>query len=391
MMKILEGITILDLTGLVPGPFTSMLLADYGAEVIKIERPEVGETGRKLEPLVDGSGRMFEMLNRNKKSMTLNLKSSEGKEIFKKLATQADIIIEGFRPGVMDRLDLGYKDIIKLNEKIIYCSLSGFGQTGPLKNVAAHDINYASYSGFLGMNRTSEGKICMPGSLLGDIAGGYMPATIAILLAIIARERNNIGQYIDVSIVDGLVSLLLPTIAEYLDQDEKFNPSSTWYTGAWASYNVYETRDEKHLSIGPLEEKFWHSFCNYINRPDFIDIPFNPGKQEEMMKEISNFFKEKDRETAVEEMIALDIPVAPVLSIDDVVQSDWIKERNLLFERKGKNGGRILELGSPFKLSKTPAEYISSPPKLGQHNEEILSRLGYDSVEIANFKDKKDI
>lgn len=387
-MKILEGITILDLTGLVPGPFASMLLADYGAEVIKIERPGIGETGRKLEPLVDGSGRLFEMLNRNKKSITLNLKSPEGKEIFKKLAKQSDVIIEGFRPGVMDRLGLGYKDIFDINERIIYCSLSGFGQTGPLKDLAAHDINYASYSGFLGMNVTPEGTISMPGSLLGDIAGGYLPATISILLAIIGRERKGVGQFVDVSIADGLISLLLPALAEYLDQGEKFNPSSTWFTGAWASYNVYQTRDGKYVSIGPLEEKFWHSFCQYIDRPDFIDIQFDPERQEEMKSEISNFFKQRDRDTAIQEMIQMDIPGAPVLSIEDVVNSDWVKERNLLFERKGKDGGRIIELGSPFKLSKTPAEYNTLPPELGQHNVEILSRIGLTSSEIAELQEK---
>ncbi|GAB7386972.1 CaiB/BaiF CoA-transferase family protein [Bacillaceae bacterium] len=387
-MKILEGITVLDLTGLVPGPFATMVLADYGAEVIKVERPGVGETGRKLEPLVDGSGRMFEMLNRNKKSITLNLKSPEGKEIFKKLAKQADVIIEGFRPGVMDRLGLGYKDISQINDKIIYCSLSGFGQTGSLRNVAAHDINYVSYAGFLSMNVSIDGKITMPGSLLGDLAGGYLPATIAILMALLARERLGIGQYIDVSIVDGLISLLLPGLTEFLDQGENFKPSCTWFTGAWACYNVYETKDGTFLSIGPLEEKFWHSFCQYINRTDFIDIQFAMDRQEEMKQYIANFFKEKDRDVAIREMTEYDIPCAPVLSIEDVIQSDWVKERQLLFERKGKGGGRIIELGTPFKLSKTPARYETLPPELGEHNDEILSRIGYSPEEIANLKEK---
>lgn len=387
-MNILEGITVLDLTGLVPGPFTSMLLADYGAEVIKIERPVTGETGRKLEPLVDGTGRLFEMLNRNKKSMTLNLKAPEGKEIFKKLAKQSDVIIEGFRPGVMDRLGLGYKDIAEINDRIIYCSISGFGQNGSLKNLAAHDINYVSYSGLLGMNVTSEGKVTMPGSLLGDLAGGYMPATIAILLALLARERNGVGQYVDVSIVDGLISLLLPALTEYLDQGHNFRPSSTWFTGAWACYNVYETQDNEFVSIGPLEDKFWASFCQYINRPDFLEIQFHPERQEEMKKVIAEFFRNKDRDTAVKEMIAMDIPCAPVLSIEDVVNSDWVKERQLLFERKGKGGGRIIELGSPFKLSKTPAQYITLPPELGEHNKEILSKLGFTQQEISGFKEK---
>ncbi|MED2973226.1 CaiB/BaiF CoA-transferase family protein [Fictibacillus sp. B-59209] len=387
-MKILEGITILDLTGLVPGPFTSMLFADYGAEVIKIERPGLGETGRHLEPLVDGSGRMFEMLNRNKKSITLNLKSSEGKEIFRKLAQQADVIIEGFRPGVMDRLGLGYEDISVINERVIYCSLSGFGQTGSLKNLAAHDINYASYSGFLGTNVTADGTISMPGSLLGDIAGGYMPATIGILLAILGRERTGIGQYVDISIVDGLFSLLLPTLAEFLDQEKNFNPSKTWFTGAWACYNVYQSKDGKYITIGPLEEKFWHSFCQLIERPDFIDIQFEPEKQEDMRSEIAAYFKQKNRDVAIDEMIQMDIPAAPVQTIDDVINSEWVKERNLLFEREGKDGGRIIELGSPFKLSNSPAEYKTLPPELGQHNDEILSRIGFVSSDISELREQ---
>ncbi len=219
-MGVLSGIKVLDLSRLLPGPYCTLMMADYGAEVIKIEEPGKGDYIRWRKPAIEGIGARHLTVNRNKKSVELNLKTEEGKEIFKKMAADADVILESFRPGVMERLGLGYDEIVKMNKGIVYCSLTGYGQTGPYRNLPGHDINYIGYSGILGLIGEKEGKPVIPGVQVADIGGGSLMALAGICMALFHRERTGEGQYIDVSMMDGAITWLYAAVSDYFASDK---------------------------------------------------------------------------------------------------------------------------------------------------------------------------
>lgn len=282
----LEGIRVLDLTRLLPGPYCSLLLADYGADVIKIEDPKVGDYARWYEPRVnDDQSAMFISLNRNKRSITLDLKAEKDKDVFISLVKTADVLIESFRPGVMERLGLGYEQLKVHNPKLIYCAITGYGQTGPYSNEAGHDLNFLSYSGLLHLQGAPNEKPLIPSVQIGDIGGGALMAAVGILLAIINAKNTNTGQFVDISMLDGALSWMHTILPNYWTSDEMPNRGELTLNGGKACYEIYRTKDDRFISVGALENKFWENFCEIIGKEELIDQLEEPLVQQRIMKQ----------------------------------------------------------------------------------------------------------
>ncbi|MCX5910005.1 MAG: CaiB/BaiF CoA-transferase family protein [Deltaproteobacteria bacterium] len=262
MMRALEGIKVLDLSRLLPGPYGSMILADLGAEVLRIE-------DRRFE----GDGPGMPTVMRNKRHMTLNLKHPRGREIFYRLAKEADVLLEGFRPGVVKRLGIDYDSLKGIYPRLIYCSVTGYGQDGPYRKMVGHDVNYLSFGGVLGLTGERDRKPVIPPIQVADIAAGGMFAALGIMAALLYRERTGKGQYIDISMLDGVIAML-PFAASILWGGGKPGKSDTLLSGRYPCYSVYETKDGEYISLGALEERFWVTLCRQLGREDYIPHQF---------------------------------------------------------------------------------------------------------------------
>ncbi|WP_236035074.1 CaiB/BaiF CoA transferase family protein [Alkalihalobacterium elongatum] len=386
MNKPLNGIRVIDLSRLLPGPYCTSFLADFGAEVIKVEEPHVGDYARWEEPKVGKESAIFSSLNRNKKSVTLNLKTNESKEVFIELIKTADVLVESFRPGVMDRLGLGYKELSEINPKLIYCAITGFGQTGPYAKLPGHDINYLSYAGLLELQGELNQKPALSSVQIADIGGGSLMAAIGILIAIINRGKSGKGQFVDISMLDGAVSWLQTILPNYFVNKEKPVRGELTLSGGKACYEVYETADQRYLSVGALEPKFWKEFCIGIEREDLIDLLDAPqNKQNEMKVEIGEIILQKPLNEWIKIFEKLDTCVAPLLNFEELITNPQINERRMIEEFIGPSGEVIKHIGIPIKLSDTPGEIYSKAPELGQHNEEIFKKIGYTKEQIEKL------
>jgi len=277
MMEALHGVKVLDLTRLLPGNFCTLLLADYGAEILKIEDTDRGDYGRWYPPRVKEQSALFIGLNRNKRSMKLNLKTDKGRGIFMQLVETSDVIVESFRPGVVDRLGIGYDAVRKVNQEIIYCSISGFGQDGPYRDKVGHDINYIGIGGILGITGQRGGSPVVPGTQVADIGAGGMMAVIGVLVALVHRQNTGKGQYIDISMLDGIVSWLSLSASKYFVDGEIPCREGMMLNGQYPCYRVYKTKDGKYLTIGALEKRFWENLCRALEREDLIPQQYATG------------------------------------------------------------------------------------------------------------------
>src|SRR2546421_11898313 len=332
MSQPLSGIRVLDLSRLLPGAYATQMLADFGADVIKVEEPGSGDYGRFMPP--QGAGGMslyFIAINRNKRSMTLNLKSAEGREIFLRMVRKADVVLESFRPGVMERLGLGYDQLKEANPGIIYCAISGYGQDGPYRLRAGHDLNYAGYAGLLDYNRGPHGEPAMPATQLGDLAGGSYMAIMGILTAIIGRAQTGEGRKIDVSMTEGVLSLLPLVAGAYLNTGKAPRPGHSALDGGLPCYNIYETKDGKHITLAALEPKFWHTFCTQIGHLELLPFhtPVGPGGLEEAKDTLRGVFKTKTRDEWVAELGDIDACVGPVYSIEEALNDEQAQSRGV--------------------------------------------------------------
>lgn len=385
----LEGIRVLDLSMYLPGPLCSQFLADFGAEVIKVEPPG-GEPGRWVQPIVGGESARFYTVNRNKKSISINLKTEEGKNIFRQLVAKADVVLEQFRPGVMENLGLGYNELKKINEGLIHCAITGYGFTGPWKYVAGHDLNYLSIAGVTGLTGTYKGMPAMSGVQIADIGGGAELAISAILLALISREKTGKGQFCDVAMLDGAISMLSYTLGEWFGWGRLPERGNEVLTGGYACYNIYETSDHKFVSLGAIEDKFWAEFCNKIGKPEYIEIQWDKEKQADCIAGIRSIMAQKTQQEWVEFFADSDICFTPILTLEEMSEHPQVKDRNMILKLKNfKDLGKDLVLtGVPVKLSETPGVAKPVFPAVGEHNEEILKEINYTEKEIEELKNK---
>jgi crotonobetainyl-CoA:carnitine CoA-transferase CaiB-like acyl-CoA transferase len=383
--KALDGIRVIDMTRYLPGSFATLMLADFGAEVIMVEKPGEGEPGRSNAPFINGVSCRHLLLQRNKKSITLDFRKPAGKEMLLKLVSSADVLIENFRPGYMASVGLDYEILGKLNQRLIYCSLSGFGQDGSYFDKAGHDINYISLAGVLGLSGSSPVPPDIPGVQMADM-GGSMMGQIGILMALNARNHTGQGQYIDISFLDSAISMLSLAASAYFAEGKSYGQGEHVYTGSRAWYNVYAAKDGKYLTIGALEAKYWQRLCNYLEVPEFIDIQFDLTCQETMRKKLQQIFLGKNRDEWLQILLPLDVCASPVSEISEVFSNENTKDREMVFSVEHPVAGSIKQIGFPIKMSATPAVYKMGAPALGEHNVEICTWLGYSLEDIEVLK-----
>ena len=363
---------------MLPGPFCSMMLADLGAEVIKVEEPKIGDPTRRSPPMIHGRSAPFSQVNRNKKSIAIDLKQAEGRAIFLKLASTADVLLEQFRPGVVDRLGIDYAAVAEVNPRIIYCSLTGFGQNGPHRERSGHDLNYLALSGVLGLTTDDHGKPVIPGVQVADLAGG-MIAGFAILAALLSRQRTGRGQYVDVSMFDVMLSMLPIPAANHFAGATIPVGGKYVLTGAYPFYNVYETRDEKFMTLGALEPKFWANFCRKVQREDLIARQFDAGERRaNLFDEVREIFRSRKQTEWVDLMRDADCCCEPVLSMSEAFDHAQTRAREMIGEVEGTN---ISQLGFAYKLSETPSRAAARAPELGEHTAELLAGVGINKEE----------
>ncbi len=387
----LEGIRILDLSRLLPGPLCTQLLADLGAEVIKIEDHAGGDYSRWFPPKQKVHSVHFLTVNRNKKSIRLDLRAEKGKEIFKQLCKTADVVLETFRPGAMDRLGLGYEDIKKVNPEIIYCSLTGFGQDSPYKNVPGHDINYISVTGIQSTTGSKEGKPIIPGIPIADTAGTFN-ATIALLAALYGKKSNGNGQYIDIALTDSAILFQALSMGAFGFSGENPQMSNETLASKYAYYDVYEAKDGKYLAFGNVEEKFWSEFLKAIDREDLMkDMHAEEPRQSEVKAEITAVVKTKTVSEWMDLLKDYDVCITPVNNYAEALQDPHVKSRGLWFYGDDPVEGKVMQMSYPAKFSDYKPGWRTPPPKLGENTEEIIKELGYNDEQIKELLGNKVI
>ena len=392
MDQALEGLKVLDLTRLLPGGYCTMLLADMGADVLKLEDPFGGDYVRWFPPKINEESAYFLAVNRNKKSMKLNLKHERGKEIFKELVKHYDVLVEGFRPGVMDRLGLGYEEISRINPRIVYCSISGYGQDGPYSQRAGHDINYIGVAGILGITGFKDRPPVVPGVPMADFGGGGMLAALGIMMALHYRERSGKGQYVDISMMDGVASWMANIAAKHFALNDPQNRGEVDLAGGFICYDSYETKDGLYLSVGALEPKFWTNFCRLIDREDLIDVQVDATKDGKLKEEIAKIFKGKTMDEWLALLEGHDTCIEKINTVAEAMEDPQMLHRKMVVEIDHPTEGRVKAMGIPIKLSETPGSVDRLPaPAYGMHTSEVLQGLGLSDEEIDKLAGEKVI
>ncbi len=389
MVMALDGIKILDLSRLAPGPYCSMLLADFGADVLLVEaapgaNAKLASNRRAADP---ARAAAYNALGRGKRSIALNLKDDGAREAFFELVKGADVVIEGFRPGVVKRLGIDYDSLAKINPRIICCSISGFGQTGPYSNLVGHDINYISVGGALGVTGRPGQPPAIPVNLVADFAGGGLHGAFAICLAIIARERTGRGQNVDIGMSDGVLSLMTSAFSGFFGSGATMKRGESMLSGAAPYYNTYETSDGRWFSIGSIEAHFFAALCEVLNVPEFADKQFDDSCYPEMFAKFAAIFKTKTADEWMAILSERDICATPVLEMERVVSDPHNLARGMVVEVDSPIG-KVKQIGIGAKLSDTPGQVRGTSPILGQHTDAVLTTLGYDATKIAALRER---
>ncbi|MEA2656152.1 MAG: alpha-methylacyl-CoA racemase [Chloroflexota bacterium] len=375
----LTGIRVLDLTRLLPGPFCTMLLADMGADVVKVEEPSGGDYLRWTPPLIEGEGVLFNAINRNKRSVTLNLKSPAARDLLLRLAEHADVLVEGNRPGVMTRLGVGWDVVHARNPKLVMCSITGYGQDGPFASRAGHDLNYMATAGALGLNGAS-GHPPEPLSVqVADIGGGGLQPAVAILAALVEVGRGGQGRWIDASMMDGAVTWLAFALAAH-GAGEHVARGDQRLGGRYPCYRVYSCMGGGFYSVGALEPKFWANLCDAIERPDLLDQQLAEGEEGvRALEAMESVFLTRTRKEWEQKLAGLDVCCEPVLDLDEVVAHPQVVARGLITSTPGGVEVRpAIPLRGDWRRS--------GPPALGEHTAEILAEVGVDAARLAELK-----
>jgi crotonobetainyl-CoA:carnitine CoA-transferase CaiB-like acyl-CoA transferase len=401
-MQVLEHIKVLDLTTFPTGSLAVMFLVDMGAEAIKIEQPRsrrgIEETDIDRDKIVEAElekqkylAAAYQFDERGKKSICLNLKTQEGKNIFYTLAKTADVVIDEFRPGVTERLGVDYDTLKTINPKIICCSVTGFGHEGPYRLYPGHDTNFISIAGILGITGTPDGHHAIPGVPIGDLAGGGMQAAIGILLALIAREKTGKGQFVDTSMVDALVLFMM-----IRHGPQYFTTGRQPKLGERPAL-VFKTKDEKYINIAPGEPWFWERLCKALRLEEFIPYQRAVGvyapdtqemreKREQILTSFQEVFHTKTRDEWLKILWDADTCVGPVYQFDEILSDPHLLHRRMITEFDHPTLGKIKQPGITVKLSDTPGQIKGPSPQSGQHTEEILKNLGYNEKDIVELR-----
>lgn len=383
----LAGLRVLDLNRFAPGLFTTMLLGDMGADVLRVEEVTPPGEGTTFGAFQAEKAKPSYALNRNKRSVCLNLKAPEGREIFYALAAQADVLVEGYRPGVARRLGIDYATLSTRNERLIYCAISGYGQDGPYANLVGHDVNYLAIAGALGITGVRGGRPVIPGFQLADFAGGGMLAALGILFALQARQQTGRGQYVDIAMTDGTVAVIANLLSSYFGGNPPPERGNALTSGGLPSYNVYECADGKYLSLGMIEPWFWANLCQALGREDLLDKQFATGAERDAVEaELAAVFRTRTRDEWFALLHDRDVCVAPVYSFGELADDPQLRHRQMIVDLPLPDGGTVRQPGIAIKLSATPGRIRSLPPRPGQHTDEVLSALGYDAEHIAALR-----
>lgn len=386
----LDTIFVLDMTRYGPGAYCTMLLGDFGARVVRVEealRPGDERAAFHRQRALSERAHPAYALNRNKESICLNLKHPDGKAVFLRLVERADVLVEGFRPGVMARLGLGADELAARNPRLIYCALTGYGQDGPYVNLVGHDVNYISQGGALGLNGPADRPPAIPGFQFADFAGGALMAVVGILLALIARQGTGRGQMVDAALTEGVLSLIANQFS-YLQVHGALPPrGQARLSGGTPYYNVYECADGKYLSIGCNEPYFWANLCRIIGREDFIpDQDAEGARKEEIVATLRAIFRTRPRDEWFALLHNADVCVGRVLALDELPADPQHQARGVFVSLPTPDGGTVTQVGVVPRLSATPGQARRVAPKPGEQTEALLAELGYGAADIAALR-----
>jgi crotonobetainyl-CoA:carnitine CoA-transferase CaiB-like acyl-CoA transferase len=373
----LDGITVIDLSRLLPGPYCSMILADHGARVIAVEDRRFAADGLFIEEV-----------NRNKAHMTLNLKHETGRDIFLRLVQRCDVVIEGFRPGVVHRLGVDYDTLRGVNPGLIYCSITGYGQNGPYRDRVGHDVNYLAVSGVLDLMGEPDRPPAIPGIQIADMAAGGMNAAIGILLALWARGTGGEGQYIDISMTDGSLGLLPLALFQQRRFGRAPMRGNALLAHRYACYNTYETADGRYLSIGALEHRFWKRLCDHLGQAELIPHQFDETRRTQITERLRAEFRSKTLAQWEKELADLDVCWAPVHCLEEALEAPLFKAREMVLETLDPRNLPTAAIGVPIKLSGTPGSVRTPAVGFGESTAAILGELGYGEADIRAFADQ---
>lgn len=383
----LEGVRILDLTRLFPGPLATMFLGDLGADVIKVEDPQTGDLTRYWPPLKEGIGAGFLALNRSKRSLAVNLKEPRGRQLFLKLAEKADVVVEGFWPGVIDRLGIGYQDLKQARQDIILCSISGYGQDGPYRLRAGHDINYCARTGVLGLTGVRRGPPMMLGVQVGDVTGGTWQALAGILGALFQRERTGRGQWLDVAMTEGALTTATLMLAGAFAGEKIPARGEAPLAGGYPGYGVFETADGRFLSLGALEPHFFDALCEALGLPEHKGQTGLLGEDGFALREkIAAVIKSRTQQEWMQVFEKVEACVEPVLEGEEVLAEPQLNHRKMFFEMDHPAAGTLKLMSTPLKLAGRTTPQLPAP-RLGEHTAEILERLGMTDEEVGSLVD----
>ena len=387
MTDALQDTTVLEVSGTNPGGFCTMMLACMGAEVLKIEAPDMGE--RQV---------VSAYLDRNKKSLGLDLSSAAGQEVLHKLAGAADVLVESFQPGAMQQLNADYLTLSRINPRLVYCSLSGYGQTGPYRDLPGSDVTYLAMSGVLGLIGEADRPPAIPLDLIADYGGGAMHGVVGILLALYARDNSGRGQHVDVSHLDATLSMLAasPLMGPFFDGGVTPRRGQGPYSGRYAFYTTYETQDGKLLSVGSSEPWLWKNLCEALGRPDLSQYSRGPEhltrgptpEEAQVREELQIAFRQRNRDDWLAYLADKNVCVSAVNTLSEVFEDPQVQHRNMLVEHEGPDGKPTRQVGMGIKLSDTPGRFRRPVPRPGQHTDEILSGLGYGESDLKSLREQ---
>jgi alpha-methylacyl-CoA racemase len=384
----LSGIRLLDLTQLYPGPLATMMLADMGAEVVRLEHPSRPDNVHHLPPFIGKESAAYLTLNRSKRSLALDTGKKEGRKVFFDLVKTADVVVEQFRPGVLDKIGIGYEQAISFNPRIIYVSITGFGQDGPYRQKAGHDINYISLTGLLSQVKKGDERV-LPGFQTADVVGGGYMSVIACMAALWHREKTGKGQRVDVSITDSVMPMLTLQLAQYWGSqgnNEIMNPLD----GSFPFYGVYECADGKCVSLGALEQKFWAGFCQMADKPEWLPLQFSMGEERRRVREeVARLFRTKSRDEWLKLAELHDICLSSIHEMEDLEKDPQLQARQMIIETEHENGLKLKGVGLPIKFSESKPDAPEPAPSVGQHSIEILKEIGYTDERIQSLLGKE--